>query len=73
MSKIFKKIKSFRLPDNDKIGLGFIKGSIKIISTNKLIGIKGMLEQYPDSDEKKEIIESLKEEFKKRKLDYDSI
>ena len=68
-----KKGFSFKLPDRDEIGIAFIKGALPIMTKNKLIGIKGILESYPDSEQKNILIEHLKKEFEKRHLEYDKI
>ena len=47
--------------------------ALPIMTKNKLIGIKGILESYPDSEQKNILIEHLKKEFEKRHLEYDKI
>lgn len=59
-----------KLPDSNKMGLKFIKHLIKVCTTKKLYGIQGLIESYPDSQEKTEITEMLKKEYKKRGLKW---
>jgi hypothetical protein len=59
-----------KLPDSNTMGLKFIKHLIKVCTKEKLYGIQGMIEGYPDSQEKTEIKEMLKREFVKRGYDW---
>lgn len=68
--KIGRNAISFKLPDNNEIGMKFIIKIIPVVSKTKLLGIKGVVESYPDSIYKTILIEELKKEFEKRKIDY---
>lgn len=65
-----KKGYAFKLPDSDEIGIKFISKIMTVVSNNKLLGIKGKIESYPDSKERKELIEICKKEFEKRHMEY---
>lgn len=55
----------------DKSGMFFIKKVIPILPNNKLYGIQGYIEKYPKEDKDRIEIETyLKQEFKKRGLEY---
>lgn len=68
--KLLNKKHKFKIPDNDQVGLGFIKATIPGLTQMKLFKLKGIVEGYPDQTEKTEILEALKKEFKKRGIEW---
>jgi ribosome-associated toxin RatA of RatAB toxin-antitoxin module len=59
------------IPNSDEIGLKIIKKTIPHLSENKLYQLINKVNEYPESDEKKQILEYIRNEFKKRCLPID--
>jgi hypothetical protein len=59
------------IPNSDKIGLKIIKKTIPHLSENKLYLLINKVNEYPESDEKNQILEYIRNEFKKRCLPID--
>ena len=54
----------------DKMQIGFIKNTMRLMNKGQLQGIYGILEQYPDTDkDKQEILNHLKHIYEKRGYD----
>jgi hypothetical protein len=50
---------------------GFIKNAIHLMNKGQLEGLRGVIEAYPDDEDKTTIIEYVREEYAKRGLPYD--
>jgi len=70
MNKLLKHGFSFKLPDSNIVGMKLIIKLIPSLSDKKLLGVKGLIETYPNSPERQEIIKKLREEFDKRGIIY---
>lgn len=54
----------------EKMQIGFIKNCMRIMNKEQLIGVYGIIEQYPDTDkDKQEILNHLKHIYEKRGYD----
>lgn len=65
-----KKIEKLFKKHGKRIKIAFIKASVKSMSKNHLIELKGLIDSYPDSEEKTEINEYLKKVCTKKDLGY---
>lgn len=54
-----------------RMQLKFIKASIKAMSKGQLEGLRGVIELYPNDEDKTRIMEYVREEYLKRGYQYD--
>jgi len=68
--KIGRNVIGIKIPDSNEIGIKFLEKVIPTLPKMKLLGTKGKIESYPDSEEKTILLEIVKKEFEKRGIEY---